>query len=86
MNVSFPYTHDLADLITLVEVQNLEVPSSVKDAAILTDYAVVTRYPGVGEPVTKEEHKRAVAIAEHVLEWVEAHFATGGESPDSRTE
>jgi len=86
LDVSFPYTHDLADLITLVERQNLEVPESVKDAAILTDYAVVTRYPGLGEPVTEDEHEQAVRIAEHVVEWVENHLDAGGETPDSRTD
>ncbi|WP_423822035.1 HEPN domain-containing protein [Salinibacter ruber] len=86
LEVSFPYTHDLADLITLLEDQHSDVLDSVKDAAILTDYAVATRYPGVGEPVTEEEYKRAVAIAEHVLEWVESHLEMGGETPDSRTD
>ncbi|MCS3681078.1 HEPN domain-containing protein [Salinibacter ruber] len=83
LEATFPYTHDLADLITLIEDHDLPVPDSVKDAAILTDYAVATRYPGVGEPVTEEEYKRAVAIAEHVLEWVESHLEMGGETPDS---
>ena len=86
LEVDFPYTHDLADLITLVEEQNLEVPDSVKDAAILTDYAVVTRYPGLGEPVTEDEHEYAVAIAERVVEWVENHLDEGGKTPDSRTD
>lgn len=86
LDVSFPYTHDLADLITLVEAQGLKVPDSVKDAAILTDYAVVTRYPGLGEPVTEDEHEQAVAIAEHVVEWVEDHLEAGGKTSDLRTD
>ncbi|WP_263820320.1 HEPN domain-containing protein [Salinibacter sp.] len=86
LGAAFPYTHDVADLITLIEDHDLPVPESVKDAAILTDYAVATRYPGVGEPVTEDEHERAVAIAERVVEWVESHVKTGGETPGSRTE
>jgi HEPN domain-containing protein len=86
LGAAFPYTHDLADLITLIEEHDLPVPESVKDAAILTDYAVATRYPGVGEPVTEDEHERAVAIAERVVEWVEGHVETGGETPESRTD
>lgn len=70
LDVTFPYTHDLADLLTSVEEQGVSVPDSVKDAAILTDYAVIARYPGVGEPVTEEEHERAVRIAERVVERV----------------
>ena len=38
---------------------------------MLTDYAVVTRYPGVAESVTEEEHQKAVAVAERVVEWAE---------------
>ena len=86
LGVSFPYTHDLADLITLIKGQNLEVPESIKDAAILTDYAVVARYPGVGEPVMEDEHDQAVAIAERVVEWVEDHLDAGGETLESRTD
>ncbi|WP_263841457.1 HEPN domain-containing protein [Salinibacter sp.] len=86
LGAAFPYTHDVADLITLIEDHDLPVPESVKDAAILTDYAVATRYPGVGEPVTEDEHERAVAIAERVVEWVKGHVKTGGETPGSRTE
>ncbi|WP_263819287.1 HEPN domain-containing protein [Salinibacter sp.] len=86
LGAAFPYTHDVADLITLIEDHDLPVPESVKDAAILTDYAVATRYPGVGEPVTEDEHERAVAIAERVVEWVESHVKTGGETLGSRTE
>ena len=70
LEASFPYTHDLADLITLIERQDRTVPDSVKEAAILTEYAVSTRYPGVSEPVTEDEHAQAVAIAERVVEWV----------------
>ena len=86
LGAAFPYTHDVADLITLIEDHDLPVPESVKDAAILTDYAVATRHPGVGEPVTEDEHERAVAIAERVVEWVEGHVKTGGETPGSRTD
>ena len=86
LEAAFPYTHDVADLITLIEDHDLPVPESVKDAAILTDYSVATRYPGVGEPVTEDEHARAVAIPLRVVEWVEGHVKTGGETPGSRTD
>ena len=71
MDVQFPYTHDLADLLTLVDEQGLDIPSAVRKAALLTDYAVVTRYPGLAEPVTEEEYEEAVALAERVVKWVE---------------
>lgn len=71
LGVRFPYTHDLADLLTLVEKQELPIPTAVREATILTAYAVETRYPGVGEPVTDEEYEQAIAIAEGVVQWVE---------------
>ena len=68
---SFPYTHDLADLVTLLKESDEEIPDAVKQAGRLTRFAVVTRYPGVIEPVTEEEHLEAVATAEAVVQWVE---------------
>jgi HEPN domain-containing protein len=41
-----------------------------------TNYAVAARYPGLAEPVTWEEYKMAVALAEEVVRWVEK--ALGG--------
>jgi HEPN domain-containing protein len=41
------------------------------EAAKLTAYAVLTRYPGWYEEVTKEKYENAVKIAEECLEWVE---------------
>jgi len=34
LEVSFPYTHDLADLITLLEDQHSDVPDTVKDLSL----------------------------------------------------
>lgn len=77
---SFPYTHDLARLIGLVE-ENEEVPERIRQAARLTDYAVEARYPGVAEPVTEEEYRKAVELAEDVLSWVENKLADKSEAP-----
>ena len=71
LNVRFPRTHDLAELLTLVEKAGQRVPEQVKRASILTPYAVESRYPGLSEPVTKEEYEEAVSIAEEVLRWAE---------------
>jgi hypothetical protein len=43
----------------------------------LTRFAVTTRYPGVAEPVTAEEHHRAVAIAEAVVKWADVRVGEG---------
>lgn len=69
--VAFPYVHDLADLITLLQQSGEMVPETVREAGRLTRFAVVTRYPGVSESVTHEEYQEAITIAERVVRWVE---------------
>lgn len=67
----FRYIHDLAELINGLEIHHLKIPDTVKNAIGLNTYAHETRYPGLGEPVTSEEHRRAVDMAEAVVEWAE---------------
>jgi len=69
--VRFPYIHDLGKLITLIEQSGIPVPESVRRAVILSDYAVESRYPGLAEPVTSEEHAEALALAQQVVDWAE---------------
>ncbi|MFP3975770.1 MAG: HEPN domain-containing protein [Dehalococcoidia bacterium] len=69
--VTFPYVHDLADLITVLEQAGEAIPEVAKEAGRLTRFAVVARYPGLGEPVTYQEYQEAVAIAERVVRWAE---------------
>lgn len=71
MRVRFPYSHDLAQLLTLVEQSGLTVPGNVKQAAGLSDYAVQLRYPGVSEPVVHSEYENAHITAEQVVRWAE---------------
>ena len=73
----FPPIHDLAGLLTILGQNNEAIPPSIADAARLTRFAVSTRYPGVAEPVTVEEHRRAVAIAEAVVKWADEHVGEG---------
>jgi HEPN domain-containing protein len=67
--VVFPYVHDLARLVTLLEAAGQEIPAVVRRAENLTRYAGVTRYPGLAEPVTEEQYQEAVTIAEAVVQW-----------------
>lgn len=77
---SFPYTHDLARLLGLIAEKVEEVPEQIREAARLTDYAVEARYPGVSEPVTEEEYREAVVLAEAVVLWVESELADEAET------
>ena len=40
-DIEFPYVHDLAQLLTLIE-EEVHIPSDVRQTARLTRYAVVT--------------------------------------------
>ncbi|MGC8787168.1 MAG: HEPN domain-containing protein [Anaerolineae bacterium] len=71
LNVPFPYVHDLALLLSIVEQSGQEVPPRMRHAARLTRYAVLTRYPGILEPVTQEEYETAVSIANEIVKWVQ---------------
>ena len=69
--VDFPYVHDIAHLLTLAEQTGAQVPDPVRRAEDLTRYAVVTRYPGLAEPVTDSHYRDAIVGAEAVVSWVE---------------
>ena len=65
----FPKTHSIGSLLKLIEETGIEIPDDVKQSKILTDYAVDARYPGVYEPVSEDEYKEALKLAEDVFEW-----------------
>ncbi len=66
---TFRYIHDLEELFTDLQGKGLSIPEQILEAVILTDYAFDTRYPGIANPITHEEYKRAVTLAERVFEW-----------------
>ncbi len=68
---SAPRTHSIGYLLkTIRDRGRLDVPKQVQQAAILSDYAVTTRYPGNWEPVDAEEYREAVGLASEVYAWV----------------
>ena len=71
LGVEFPYVHDLAHLLSLLEEAGEGVPYIVGKAGELTPYAITTRYPGSVRPVTQEEYLVAVETAEAVVRWAE---------------
>jgi len=72
--VEFPKTHAIAELVTIVEHNGIPCPDDVRQGVRLTRYAVQTRYPGLVEDVTEEDHRRAVELAEQVVLWAEAEI------------
>ncbi|HJP31063.1 MAG TPA: HEPN domain-containing protein [Candidatus Latescibacteria bacterium] len=67
----FRYTHDIGELINGLPLDGKVVPASVFDAIELTEFATLTRYPGVAEPTTETEYERAIAAAMAVVAWAD---------------
>jgi HEPN domain-containing protein len=84
-----PKTHSIGLLLDLLSAQT-SIPNDVEQAAILTDYAVMCRYPGDAEPVTQLEYEQALHLTEAVLTWAEQiieqlEAKSSGESADDAT-
>jgi len=74
-HITFRFVHDLAELMTLLDQNGVEIPSQIRQAASLTDYSVEARYPGPFEAVTPDEYKEALGLAENVVAWAETCLA-----------
>ena len=69
--VEFPYVHDLARLLSLLDAVGESIPETVRRAEELTLYATEGRYPGLTNPAVESEYTEALAIAEAVVRWAE---------------
>ena len=76
LQVEFPKTHALSELLDLVARAGLPASADVREASRLTRYAVTTRYVGLTEDVTEDEYREAVDLAERVLRWAESIVTT----------
>jgi HEPN domain-containing protein len=65
--IDFPKTHDIGELLALLDRSGQKIPQDIWKADSLTTYAVETRYPGPAEPVTRNEYRQAVALAQKVV-------------------
>jgi len=72
--VPFRFVHDIGELLEGVAAGGIRIPEGLRDASELTEYAVEARYPGLYEPVSEEEWRRAVTSAEAVVTWVESQI------------
>lgn len=70
LEIDFPRTHNIRTLLDLLP-EGIDVPQEVEESAILTDYAVESRYPMSGEPVDDEEYQQVIGLAETVVSWAE---------------
>ena len=77
--VDFPYAHNISTLLELCS-DYPAWPTSLREAEVLTDYAITTRCPGEEEEVTQTE---AVDVAGRVRNRVRTELRTlGVNSPE----
>lgn len=69
--IEFPYVHDLNRLLALLEEAGEIIPETIRKAESLTTYAITTRYPSAGNPISLQEYREALEIAEAVSQWAE---------------
>ena len=67
-SVSVPRTHNIGTLIDLLE-EYTDVSESIRDIAILTEYAVSSRYPEFSEPVDRDDYEVALQLADRCFLW-----------------
>jgi len=77
LGIDYPYTHDIARLLSLIEQTGQNVPDAVKATVVLSDYAVESRYPGLAEPITEGEYSEAITLAGRLVGWAEAVIKKG---------
>jgi len=63
--------------LALVEQVGQEIPEPVRRAGSLSGYAVEARYPGLSEPVSREEYEEAVMVAQEVVRWAQGLIERG---------
>ena len=69
--LDFPKTHSLVHLMDILEANAVEIPPNVREADILTQYTVQSRYPSIIEDITKGEYRDALKLAAQVVFWAE---------------
>ena len=67
--IEFPLTHDIEELLEIAESKGIILPEDVKEAGLLTPYAVETRYPGYWLEITSADVEEAMRTAEQTLLW-----------------
>lgn len=76
LGIPFPQSHNISTLLELLPI-DFSIPEVVQNSTILIDYAVITRYPGVYEPVEEQEYQEAVYLAEAVFDWAKEVVHSG---------
>ncbi len=74
----YPFTHDVGELLTVVEKYGIELPAELKKAGSLTKYAVQTKYPPRDdEKWDEKEYINAKRQARRTVKWAEDFIVEG---------
>jgi HEPN domain-containing protein len=71
--VSFPKTHDIAELMSLSR-PHLNFSRIILNPDLISQYAVSTRYPGAWSEITREEVEAALDVAYKVQRRIDRYF------------
>jgi len=82
-DIDFPYTHDIQKLLNLCG-SHIWI-EKIKAAEELTPYAISARYPGMDEPVTKEEATHAVDLASKMKKTIRKVLSDDGMTIEEET-
>ena len=69
--IEFPLTHDIEELLEIAENGGVGLPEHIREAGMLTPYAVESRYPGYWFEITEADVKEAMEAAEHAVAWAD---------------
>jgi HEPN domain-containing protein len=76
LTIDFPKIHDIGELTQLLpQGQSISLDESQQE--LLTDYAVVHRYPGNWEPLTRTDAEEAITLAKQVRENIRVLLPNG---------
>jgi HEPN domain-containing protein len=75
-DIEFPYTHNIERLLTFLSQNGEDVPETVWAAQDHTRFAFADRYPGNEPPLSEEDYRRNLAVAEVVVRWAEELIGT----------
>lgn len=67
--IEFPLTHDIEVLLHLAENNGVLLSKAVREAVVLTPYAVETRYPGYWIDISDAEVDEALNKAATIIKW-----------------
>jgi HEPN domain-containing protein len=72
--IDFPLTHDIEELLEIIEGSGIAIPPDIEEAGMLTPYAVETRYPGYWGVISKADLLEAIDLSKRVMDWVKAQL------------